>query len=243
MKSVVLKEKGLTAYELKLLAIFAMTLDHIAYVYALPLGSAAVIMRMVGRATFPIMAFLITEGYVYSKNRYRYCIRLLLAALISTVPYYLVFGTPRNVLFTLAAGLLVLMVQDEVQKRRPEIPALVWQLFFACIAVGAAGLMQSFDWGLPGIVAIYLVGQFKKKPYFLQGIVCTGSLLMITILRRLLTGGGFTPAYCIFLAGLPLAAIWIGLYNGKRGRDMRYFFYAYYPVHLLLLYGIMQITH
>lgn len=227
-----------TAFELKLIAIIAMTLDHIAYVYAAELGSVGILMRVIGRSTFPIMAFLLTEGFWYTRNRYRYCIRLLLGAMISTVPYYLVFGTVNNVMFTLAAGLLLLMIQDMVQQARSELPKILWQIFFAFMAVGVGALMNGFDWGLPGVIAIYMVGQMKSRPPMQQGIVCTGTLLVVSLLRHVLNGGALTMTYAVFLSGLPLATLWISRYNGKRGRNMKYLFYAYYPLHLLVLYAV-----
>ena len=231
--------RKLTAFELKIIAIVAMTLDHIAYVYAGPLGSVGLWMRILGRSTFPIMAFLLTEGLWYTRNRYRYCIRLLLAAMLSTVPFYLIFGSVYNVMFTLAAGLLLLIIQIEVQERYRQWPKLLWQIFFACIAVGVGGLMNGFDWGLPGILAIFMVGQIKDRSKSLQAMVCTGTLLVVSVLRHLINGGHLTVTYVLFMSGLPLASYWISLYNGKRGRNMKYFFYAYYPLHLLLLYAVM----
>lgn len=225
----------MSAFTLKLIAIIAMTLDHVAYVYAVELGSLGILMRVIGRSTFPIMAFLLTEGLWHTRNRYRYCIRLLLGALISTVPYYLVFGTVKNVMFTLAAGLLLLMIQDLVQQKRRELPKIIWQIFFAFMAVGVAGLMNGFDWGFPGILAIYLVGQMKSRSHVQQGMVCTGTLFVVSLLRHVLGGGSVTATYLIFLSGLPLATLWISQYNGKRGRDMKYLFYGYYPLHLLVL--------
>lgn len=234
-------QRRFTAFDLKVIAIVAMTLDHIAYIYGSQLGSLGLVMRIFGRSTFPIMAFLLTEGLWYTKNRYLYCIRLLLAALFSTVPFYLIFGKVYNVLFTLAAGLLLLMIQDAVQKYRRDLPKILWQAFFACMAVGVAALMNGFDWGLPGVIAIFMVGQIKDKSHTLQGIVCTGTLFAVSLLRQVLDGGMVSLRYLLFLSGLPLASIWISQYNGKRGRSMKYFFYAYYPLHLLVLYVVMQI--
>ena len=58
IKSVRLEEKGLTAYELKALAMFTMVLDHVAYIWWRPLGNWGQVMRVLGRFTFPLMVFL-----------------------------------------------------------------------------------------------------------------------------------------------------------------------------------------
>lgn len=79
---------GISAFWLKLLAIAAMTVDHIGYLFYPGVSW----MRMVGRLTFPIMAFLIAEGYRHTHDLRRYETRLFVFALISMLPFYLAFG-------------------------------------------------------------------------------------------------------------------------------------------------------
>ncbi len=245
IKSVRLEEKGLTAYELKALAMFTMLLDHVAYIWWRPLGNWGLIMRVLGRFTFPIMVFLLTEGLVHTRNRYVYVIRILVAALLSMLPFKLAFQeNVYNVMFTLAAGLLILMAEEGTIRRFPKVSPYVWQLVYLFVAVGIAWLMRDFDWGLPGVLAIYVTGQLKHRPYWIQAIGCSGTLLLVTILRRVLEGRAFTSSYCIFISGMALAGIWICMYNGLRGNDSKYrkyAFYAFYPLHLLVLYMIRTI--
>ena len=242
IRSVRLEDRGLNAYELKLLAIFTMAIDHTAYMYYWQIGTpTALILRFIGRFTFPIMAFLITEGFIHTKNRYMYCIRLLVCGLISMVPFDLLFGDPYNVMFTLAAGLLILILQDLVRERFSQVNPFVWMGVFFVVAVGASLLMREFDWGLPGILAIYITGQLKRFPYYVQGIACTLTLFAVSIIRTLIEYGHITSGNLLFYLGIPVAAVWIALYNGNRGRSMKYFFYAFYPLHLLLLYGITKV--
>ena len=245
IKSVRLEEKGLTAYELKTLAMFTMLLDHIAYIWWRPLGNWGLFMRVLGRFTFPLMAFLLTEGLLHTRNRYVYVIRIVVTGMISMIPFKLALNEGvLNVMFTLAAGLLILMAEEASIRRFTKVSPYTWQFIYLIVAIVTAYLMREFDWGLPGILAIYVTGQLKHRPYWIQAIGCCGTLLAATILRRVVQGRAFTSSYCIFISGLVLAGIWICLYNGRRGSDrpyQKYVFYAFYPVHLMLLYMVRQI--
>ncbi|MCR5006467.1 MAG: conjugal transfer protein TraX [Clostridiales bacterium] len=245
IKKVRLEEKGLTAYELKALAMFTMVLDHVAYIWWRPLGNWGQVMRVLGRFTFPLMVFLLTEGFIYTRNRYVYVIRIMITAMLSMLPYKLAFNENMlNVIFTLGAGLLILMAEEASIRRFTKIPPYAWQFIYLLVAGGTAYLMRDFDWGLPGVLAIYVTGQLKHRPYWIQAFGCCGTLLLVTILRRIAQGRMFTTSYCIFISSIALAGIWICLYNGRRGNDrkyQKYAFYAFYPLHLLVLYMIRTI--
>lgn len=240
-----LEERGMNAYELKTLAMIAMLLDHIAYIYWRPLGGAGLIMRVIGRFTFPIMAFLLTEGLQHTRNRYVYVARILICGAVSLLPFRMLFGKPYNVMFTLACGLVILMAEEAAIRRMPKVSPYVWQIVFLLVAAAAARIMQDFDWGLPGILAIYVTGQLKHRPYWVQGIGCCSTLLIVTVVRRMFEHGGFDASYCIFISGIALAAIWIAMYNGRRGTDrsryQKYMFYAFYPLHILLIWVTTRI--
>ena len=207
IRHIQLEEKGMTAYELKFLAMFTMVLDHVAYIYWRPLGGTGQIMRFLGRFTFPLMAFLITEGLRHTRNRAVYVSRILICALVSMIPYKMLFGEPYNVMFTLAAGLILLILEEEAIRRVPKVSPYVWQILFLLLAACAAFLMREFDWGLPGILAIYVTGQLKHRPYWIQGIGCCSTLLIVTIIRRLWEHSAFTPQYCFFISGIVCAGI------------------------------------
>ena len=109
--------------QIKLLAIAAMTIDHIALVFV-PSGSILYyVMRLIGRLTAPLMAFMLTEGYRHTRSRSKYLLRLVIFALISQPFYFrLAFGrapesimeyyTHWNVMLSLAIGLLIIMLFD-----------------------------------------------------------------------------------------------------------------------------------
>ena len=69
-------QRGLSAHTLKIIAIIAMTIDHIAWAFVDACSAAGILMHLVGRLTAPIMCFFIAEGYAHTRNANRYALRL-----------------------------------------------------------------------------------------------------------------------------------------------------------------------
>ena len=110
----------LSGSALKIIAVLSMVTDHCAY-YLLDDGSVAYeVMRCFGRIAFPVFAFLVAEGFAHTRNRMRYFLSLLLFAIISEVPWYLLNGADgtHNVMFTLALGVTALAVFERLQEHR-----------------------------------------------------------------------------------------------------------------------------
>ena len=107
----------LSGSALKIIAVLSMVTDHCAY-YLLDESSVAYeVMRCFGRIAFPVFAFLVAEGFAYTRNRMRYFLSLLLFAAISEVPWYLLNGADgtHNVMFTLALGVLALTAFERLR--------------------------------------------------------------------------------------------------------------------------------
>lgn len=143
----------ITGFQLKIAAIIAMTCNHVANVFGgmLP-AQLDFALYAVGGVTFPIMAFLLVEGYAHTSNVRSYAVRLGIFALISQVPYYLVFQWPLNVLFTLLIGLGILWLNDQFH---PAVGLLV-------TIVCTIGLQGVVDWGTVGFVVIYFFGALRE---------------------------------------------------------------------------------
>ena len=106
--------KGLNLFTLKLIAIFAMTVDHVAWA-CVPFDSAlGQIMHIVGRFTIPIMCFAIVEGYIHTSNITKYALRLLIFGIVSATPFYMFFGSMygyrQNIIIDLLIALLTIMI-------------------------------------------------------------------------------------------------------------------------------------
>ena len=205
----------MTGFQLKLLAILAMTADHIGAVFfpEIPL------LRWIGRLAMPVLSFFIGEGLRHTRSPRRYLLRLTWFALLSELPFDLAFyggieWGHQNVYFTLALGLLALWA---IQSRGME----GWLL--ALTAALAAELLGC-DYGMYGVLLILLLDRFHRA---------RSEQLAAAALLNLAFFGLQTQT--LSLIALPL--LW--LYNGKRGRDDRRLFYLYYPAHLCVL-GILR---
>lgn len=186
----------------------------------------------IGRISMPIFCFLIVEGFVYTRDVRRYLTRLALFALISEIPYDLAFGTSafdpaqQNVFFTLTAGLLVLIVMDRYQKQKLMMIA-------APIVMAAATYYLKFDGSYYGVLMMALFYLLREKRL---GRCVAVFALQIAILLV------FHESFDLnqVLAALPLVAIYF--YNGRRGMKLKYFFYLFYPCHLLALAFITRLA-
>ena len=217
----------MSVFALKILAILAMSLDHIAAVFLSPINMPYLLMRGFGRIAFPIFCFLIVEGYYHTRDVKKYMIRLAGFALVSEIPFDLCFYQKpfywqhQNVFFTLASGLITIYAIDEIKKRfsTSYIKALVLQFAVIILAMTTAWFLST-DYSMLGILIIiaFYVGR--------------GNIIQIAISICIVTLylGNTFQLYSL------LALIPIYLYNGKKGPSMRYVFYVFYPAHMLILY-------
>ena len=83
------EKKPLSSNAIKLIAIAAMTVDHIAWAVfpGYPKEFLPLLMHIIGRITCPIMCYCIAEGYHYTRNIRKYTVRLFVFALISHFCY------------------------------------------------------------------------------------------------------------------------------------------------------------
>lgn len=144
-----------SAFGLKIAAIAGMTCNHVANVFAFALpGWATVALYMFGGLTFPIMAFLLCEGYRHTSNVRRYALRLAAFAAVSQIPYSLLWGATANVMVTLLVGLGLLWANDHLANRG----------LFALAVVGGIALTWFCDWGIIGPVMILLFHYLHDRP-------------------------------------------------------------------------------
>ena len=208
----------LDSFQLKCIAIVSMALDHTGAV----LYPSQIWLRCLGRIAFPIFCFLIVEGFFHTHDVRRYMGRLGVFALISEIPYDLAFrGVPleyahQNVFFTLLIGIGMMILLE--RNREWPVKAVILLL-----TMWLAVLIRS-DYNFRGILLIFVFYIFHESRWL---AVTAGGLWNFLY-------QGVIQKYGV-LSVLPLA-----LYNGERGRKMKYFFYIFYPAHLLLLYGISR---
>ena len=241
--------KGISGAVLKWTAVITMFIDHFAVaVYHTALHNDFTIhpdysqyyeiMRNVGRTAFPIFIFLLIEGYKNTKDAKKYMIRLGIFALISEIPFDLAFHNKlwypekQNVFFTLLTGFAVIYLIEHVTallhshiRSSYVLPAVDVMVYAGMIAAGcAAGYYLKVDYSYVGVLAICIAWLLRDKPV-LGMILCCLSLLLSS--KRELYS---------FIAILPII-----IYNGKRGKQNKYFFYIFYPAHLMVFWVIEKI--
>lgn len=233
-------KKTLSANNLKILAIIAMTVDHTAFLFVDSHSMLYYFMRMFGRLTAPIMAFLLTEGYRHTRNKKKYLARLFIFAGISQPIYFqFVYGNMPvskvdffihwNVLFTLALSLLVILLFDS-QKIR-NAPSLI--LLSILISLAHFG-----DWSylIPAWTIIFFC--FYKKDN--RKMIVLFALASVTLQTLLYAKQYDSFALFSFQYGTLFAIIPISMYNGLLSNDRhkklsRWLFYIYYPAHMIVL--------
>lgn len=230
---------GLSGAALKYLAIVTMLIDHTALVVVLfgfifngrmllvrridILPSLYTLMRQVGRIAFPIFLFLLVQGFIHTRDRRKYAVRLFLFACLSELPFNLAVDrtlfsfTHQNVFWTLFAGFMMMWILEKIQTsdlpRWAALPAGLAVVAALCATVTVCRTDYSYH-GLLSLLLLYLF-RYNKAMYILAG------------------GFSFAWEPAAMIAFLPIA-----LYNGEKGHAPKYFFYAFYPLHLLLLVGI-----
>ena len=209
----------LKSYQLKCIAIITMLIDHIGAV----LFPENLVLRYIGRISFPIFCFLLAEGFYHTKNVKKYMMRLAVFAVLSEIPYDLAFRntyiefTRQNVFFTLLIG--VVMMYAIVRTNNVTV-----KVIYLLLAMWAAQAVAS-DYGYKGILLIAVYHFFREN-----------------LPAKVLLGASWNFIWNAFIQGYgALASLPIMLYNGKKGKSMKYIFYVFYPVHLLILYFVSVI--
>lgn len=218
---------------LKYIAVIAMLCDHIGLVFVgmdKPLGVA---MRVFGRLTAPIMCYFLVEGYMHTRSKKKYGARLLAFALISQMPFaYLLAGKITvlkfNMMFTLLLCFMMLFTLEKIENRVLKF-VLVGVLYWLC---------SYCDWGVVAplwVMAFALFRNDRNKLSVAYSFVCI--FWVVRSVAMTVSGGGIWYE-CLWQAGslgfIPL----IYLYNGKAGKSSRFskwFFYVFYPLHILII--------
>ena len=243
-------------FTLKMIAVVTMLIDHAAIAFLAdtwgeksfsdPLYTFYFVLRLIGRFAFPLFCFLLVEGFFHTRSRLKYAIRLAVFALLSEVPFDLALSSrdmkvtdrllnwkQQNVFFTLLLGFLVIWaiewwMQPWVKnKKAPKTFGEISKFFLPMLGFILVGAVAAFairsDYKLSGVVAIVFI-------YFAHGEAHPGMNMIRSGLILAIAGGAYTEL--IVPAGYPLTEF----YSEKRGRNWKWFFYLFYPAHLLLLY-------
>ena len=225
------KKSGLSQEGLKIIACATMLIDHIGAAFVPWMW-----LRVVGRIAFPIYCFLLAEGAAHTRNPRKYGLRLGIGALLSELPFELLFfGTislsHSSVMVTLLLGFLVI----ESMKKWPKM----WPLVF--IGCAFAAELLGTDYGGMGVMLMVFFGIARNKNRIFQTIG-------VFIICWMIGGYGWQvgPVYVPMEIVGVVAMLPICLYNGRKAthnKAVQWAFYMFYPVHLSILLLIAVIKY
>ena len=242
MEEITCRRKYLNSNQIKLIAIIAMTIDHLTwalfpglqmvwYVYAL---------HIIGRLTAPIMWFFVAEGYHYTHDVKKYAFRLFVFSVVSHFAYDFAFGIPfvplstgvfnqTSVMWSLAWAVVLLAICDS--KKIPQ-----WGKIISIVAICIVSFPS--DWSSIAVMAPFFIyvhrDNFKLQA---RSIVIWSAVYAAVYFAFIDKPYGILQLFTFI--SIPVLAT----YNGKRGnwKGMKWFFYIYYPAHLFAV-GLIRLA-
>lgn len=240
-------KKGLTANTIKLIAIAAMTIDHVAWWLfpGYPREALPLVMHIIGRITCPVMCYFVAEGYHYTRNVNKYTARMFLFALVSHFAYvfasadfagwqsFIPFArgsvlNQTSVMWPLAWGLVMLRVADS--KRIRSAVLRVALILLICLVTFPS------DWSCIASLCILSFGTNRGRPRAQMAW-----MVFYVAIYAVVYALALDPVYGALQMAVVLAIPLLLLYNGQRGGSrrggavMKWLFYVYYPAHLFLI--------
>lgn len=219
----------MTAYTLKLIAIITMFLDHLGAIFF----PQAQFLRMIGRLAFPIFAFFIAEGAFHTKSLEKYILRMLSFAVLTELIFDFAFNGiffdwgHQNVMWTFALALCPIYIYQKLSSEKQN-GMIFWGLGLVFMAI-AYYMQTDYDaWGVLFVLNFYYFRKEKGKQFLYAFLLCFYHGIAATVIY-----GMFHPLF--FLQSLAaVSLILLATYNGQKGSNLKYFFYWFYPGHLLL---------
>lgn len=231
---------------IKLIAIIAMTVDHVAWAIFRDFNTnpIAIVMHIIGRITCPIMCFFVAEGYHHTRNINKYTLRMFIFAFISHFPYVLAswnfvdwhsfipfyYGSVFNqtsVMWSLAWGLVLLRIANSEKIK-------TWLKYILILLICAVSFPS--DWSCIAALCVMFMGlnrgKFKIQMIWLVAMVAIYAIVYIFAIDLV---------YGFIQFGVILSVPILLLYNGQRGKNktankiIKWVYYIYYPLHLLII--------
>ena len=220
--------KFLSGNALKILAAIFMTIDHIGVI----LFPRVLFLRIIGRLALPIYAFMIAEGCKYTRNKKKYFGMVFGLGAVCQIVYYLFDGSLYfSILITFSLSILMIYALQYWKQKKTAFSGLV----FGAVVAAVYLLNQAFeiDYGFWGC----MLPVFASLPHGTDRDRLSVNTTMLGV-GLIFLGLSTDAIQCLALMALPLLYV----YNGKRGKlNLKYFFYIFYPTHLVVLEGIAML--
>ncbi len=207
---------------LKIIAMICMVFDHVGDNFF----PEQTWMRIIGRIALPIFAFCVAEGFSHTHDRGKYLLRMGIFACISEIPFDLATSgkilefTHQNIMITFFWSILGLMCYEKITERKTKAATIFGILELFVFAAGSLVLQMDYNILGVGLICIY---------WFLRSKAPVWNHIAAMVYHLLLRNVG------IYTYGL-LGFLPLFLYNGKRGKGLKWLFYVFYPAHLLVIW-------
>ena len=230
--------KKLNSNHLKIIAIVAMTIDHIADLLypGMPNIFISNVMHIIGRLTAPIMFFFICEGYHYTKDVKKYISRLFIFALISHFAYCFAFGinfipfstgnifNQTSIMWTLAWAVVALHIVHGKNNLKE------WQKWLLIVLINLITFSSDFS----SIAVMTILFMYDRRGNLKSQMI---SMMAWLSLYALISYLFVSKTYGLIAMTAILVYPLLKNYNGQRGKVkwLKWFFYLYYPLHLIII--------
>lgn len=239
-------KKVLNGFQLKIIAIVLMFIDHAGALFF----PNIMLIRIIGRLSFPLFAFSITQGYLHTRSVKKYLLRLGTCAILFQIPDWFstiyakltnnqFFGVHYvlNIFATLFFGLAAVTLFDKLKSK-----GLLWS-WLGAVAMAVLAEVTGADYGAYGVFYIlmfYLAGTDTKRIFIGITVLHAAYGAYEAIFSLIQTSSAAFP-HAIQLFSM-FSAFLVSMYNNEQGRKMKFFFYAFYPGHMILLYLIQALV-
>lgn len=199
---------SLDAFKLKIIALIAMTIDHIGYF----IYDDLIILRIIGRLAFVIFAYLIANSYLYTRNKLNFGLKLLLfgividLVMIATNNYVI-----SNIFITLGLGYFLIYFYNK-------------QNYLMMFIIFLIPLIIKMDYSYYGLLLILFSNIYYNKLPIL--LIINAAMILL---------GFYYFNFSLLQLFSTFGILLLFLYNHQKGRSLKYLFYLYYPIHILVI--------
>lgn len=241
----------MTSFVLKIIAAVTMLIDHAGLI----LFPQYRVFRIIGRIAFPLYAYCIAEGFRYTKNRLNYFLRIFVLGALCQIVYTIVDRQLYiGILLTFSMSIVVMACLECVRSasngEKSAVANVIEKISGKTIS-NSSDRIVSLVCTAVVILAVFSLCMSVNVDYGFFGVMLpVFTNLFPDKTRRFVMFSASLLALCIDMTSSSSIQYWslltiplIAAYNGKPGKyRLKYFFYIFYPLHLVILYGISMIV-